>query len=322
MNLRVRFSQKKDQLITDNVKQYFEMHDQQCIAQFLPSKFSYTIVEESEKADICFCGVQHEDNDLLRDNEINILLSVENLGCGRTHYKFHNKFGDMGNYKIDVYIHNHFTDPFYDDVITNTNGDPMLFTKDYPRVIPTAFFRMRFFHGNIPKFSNIAECKYEDKKFCLFVSKNNLNENKTKCASALLNIGDVDFIMQKQFDYLVSKPCLHGVDLIKAFSKYKFIICFENSNTPGYITEKIFNVFLAKSIPIYDGAQNIGSFVNPKAFVSFDERCIQKIRILNASKELYERVIAEPKLLRNPNNPILESYLDHHIETKLKSGFI
>ena len=108
MNLRVRFSEKKNQLITDNVTRYFEMHDEQCIAQFLPSKFTYTIVDESESADICFCGVQHEDNDLLRDNEINIMLSVENLGCGRTHYKFHNKFGDMGNDKVDVYIHNHF----------------------------------------------------------------------------------------------------------------------------------------------------------------------------------------------------------------------
>ena len=322
MNLRVRFSEKEGQLITSSVSKYFEMHDQQCIEQFLPSKYSYTIVDEGEHADICFCGVQHEDNDLLRDNEINILLSMENLGCGRNHYKFHNKFGDTGNDKIDVYIHNHFTYTFYDNTIVNMNGDPMLFTRDYPQVIPTSLFRMKLFHENIPKFRDIVDCNHEDKKFCLFVSKNNLNENKTRCASALLNIGDVDFIMQKQFDYLVDKPCLYGTDLIKAFSKYRFIICFENSNTPGYITEKIFNVFLAKSIPIYDGASDIGLFINPKAFIPFDARCVQKIRMLNASKELYDRVVAEPKLLRDPNDPVLESYLDHHIETKLKSGSI
>ena len=322
MNLRVRFSEKENQLITDKVTQYFEMHDQQCITQFLPQKFSYTIVDESEKADICFCGVQHEDNDLLRDDEINIMLSVENLGCGRTHYKFHNKFGDMGNDKIDVYVHNHFSHPFYEDIICDAKGDPMLFTKDYPRVIPTAMFRMKFFHENLIRFKDQVNCSFEDKKFCLFVSKNNLNENKTICASALLRIGDVDFINQRQFDYLIDKPCLHGLDLIKTFNKYKFIICFENSKTPGYITEKIFNVFLAKSIPIYDGATNINSFVNAKSFLQFDENCIQKIRLLNASKELYERVIQQPKLVSNPVNPILESYLDHHIETKLKSGSI
>lgn len=322
MNLRVRFSEKKDQLITNKVTQYFEMHDQQCITQFLPRKFSYTIVDESEKADICFCGVQHQNNELLRDDEINIMLSVENLGCGRTHYKFHNKFGDMGNDKVDIYIHNHFSQPFYEDVICDAKNDPMLFTKDYPRVVPTVMFRMKFFHENIARFKDEAKCKFENKKFCLFVSKNNLNENKTVCASALLRIGDVDFIHQRQFDYLIDKPCLHGLDLIRTFNKYKFIICFENSKTPGYITEKIFNVFLAKSIPIYDGATNINSFVNPRSFLQFDENCIQKIRLLNASKELYERIIQQPKLVSNPDNPILESYLDHHLETKLKSGSI
>ena len=322
MNLRVRFSEKKNQLITNEVEKYFEMHDEQCIAQFLPKRFTYTIVDETEEADICFCGVQHEDNNLLRDNEINIFLSVENLGCDRTHYKFHNKFGDMGNDKIDVFIHNHFAEPFFDDVITDTNGDPMLFTKDYPTVIPTSLFRMRFYYESIPDFENIPNCNFEDKKFCLFISKNDLNQNKTLCASALLKIGDVDFIMQKQFEYLINKPCLHGLDLIKLFNEYKFIICFENSNTPGYITEKIFNVFLAKSIPIYDGAQNITTFINPRSFIKFDERCFQKIKMLNVSKELYERVIAEHKLIRNPNDPILESYLDHHIETKLRSGSI
>ena len=103
---------------------------------------------------------------------------------------------------------------------------------------------------------------------------------------------------------------------------YKFIICFENSKTPGYITEKIFNVFLAKCIPIYDGAPNVTSFINPKSFISFDNKCLQKIRMLNASKDLYERTVSERKLLYQPNNPILESFLDHHIENKLNTGDI
>ena len=75
---------------------------------------------------------------------------------------------------------------------------------------------------------------------------------------------------------------------------------------------------MAKSIPIYDGATDINSFVDPKSFLQFDENCLQKIRLLNASKELYERVIQQPKLVSNPDNPILESYLDHHIQIKLK----
>jgi hypothetical protein len=314
MNLRVRFSEKNDQLITNKVMQYFEMHDQQCLLQFLPEKYTYTIVSEKEHADICFCGVQHENDELLRDNEINIFLSVENLGCGRTHYKFHTKFGNIGNDKIDIYIHNHFSDFYFGDVISGAKGQP--------KVIPTCLFRQKFFLREINNFDSVTSCRFEDKKFCLFISKNDLNQNKTLCAMALLKIGDVDFIMQNEFNHLVSKPCLHGRELIHTLNKYKFIICFENSKTSGYITEKIFNVFLAKSIPIYDGAPNISSFINPKSFIQFDNNYLQKIRMMNVSKELYERIVAEPKLCRDPNNPILEDYLDHHIETKLRSGSI
>jgi len=320
--LRVRFSEKKDQLITDNVQEYFQMHDKQCVRQFLPAKYNYTIVDEREQADICFCGVQHVDNRLLRDNEINIFLSVENLGCGRTHYKFHNKFGDTGNPKIDVYIHNHFSRFVFDNAISNIDGTPIAYAADYPKVIPTCLFRLRLFEKEAGSFGEATTCPFEDKKFCLFVSQNRLNDNKSFCASALMQIGQVDFITQRQFSYLKDKPCIHGVDLIRLFNQYKFIIGFENSKTPGYITEKIFNVFLAKSIPIYDGAPDIGTFINTRAFIPFDTKCLQRIRMLNVSKDLYERVVSEPKLNMEPNNAILEDYLDHHIENKLSKGYI
>ena len=37
------------------------------------------------------------------------------------------------------------------------------------------------------------------------------------------------------------------------FKKYKFNICFENSSTPGYVTEKIIQSMYVNSIPIYWG---------------------------------------------------------------------
>eukprot|EP00854_Cymbomonas_tetramitiformis_P000429 gene429-790_t len=37
------------------------------------------------------------------------------------------------------------------------------------------------------------------------------------------------------------------------FRNYKFVLCMENQNTPGYATEKIVNVFAAGAVPIYDG---------------------------------------------------------------------
>ncbi len=51
-------------------------------------------------------------------------------------------------------------------------------------------------------------------------------------------------------------------------SKYQFAICYENvANVPGYITEKIFDCFLAGCIPIYWGANNISSHIPKNCYI-------------------------------------------------------
>ena len=62
--LRVRFSEKSKQLIVteNNVQNYFELIDRQCINIFLPSHRDYIIVSENEPADICIVGIQHTNN--------------------------------------------------------------------------------------------------------------------------------------------------------------------------------------------------------------------------------------------------------------------
>ncbi len=77
--------------------------------------------------------------------------------------------------------------------------------------------------------------------------------------------------------YLLNYPsimsCFRGAVLSKyqALSQYKFSICFENSVIEGYITEKIFDCFYAGTVPIYYGAPDINKYVNPKAFINFND---------------------------------------------------
>jgi hypothetical protein len=53
-------------------------------------------------------------------------------------------------------------------------------------------------------------------------------------------------------------------------SKYKFSICFENtSNMRNYISEKIFDCFLAQTIPIYYGATNVQDLIPTECFIDF-----------------------------------------------------
>jgi hypothetical protein len=50
---------------------------------------------------------------------------------------------------------------------------------------------------------------------------------------------------------------------------FKFSICFENCSFPGYVTEKIFDCFLAGCIPVYYGAPDITDFVPAGTFIDY-----------------------------------------------------
>lgn len=56
---------------------------------------------------------------------------------------------------------------------------------------------------------------------------------------------------------------------IEVLCKYKFAICFENSlDTPGYITEKIFNCFNARCVPIYLGTEEIKKYIPDNCYIN------------------------------------------------------
>ena len=64
-------------------------------------------------------------------------------------------------------------------------------------------------------------------------------------------------------------------DKVATLSNYRFALCFENTAFPGYVTEKIFDCFVAGCIPIYLGAPDIedlvpaGSFIDARDFHDF-----------------------------------------------------
>jgi len=276
--LRVRFSEKSKQLIVskDEQKNYFELLDTQAIKIFLPDKYNYEIVDEDKAADICIVGIQHTDNSLLRANEYNIFLSVENFSVGRTHYKHWNKFSRDKNPLISTYIYNDIAHP-----INN--------------IIPVVYSRVKYFNSVYSSFESIRSAiSFEQKKFCLFTSRNGLNSNKQLIINQLSQIDKIDFLDQYD-DVLKDKSCYNSPELISIYSQYKFIICFENSKTDGYVTEKIFNVFLSGSIPIYDGAPNITDYIVPGSFIQYDNNIVKKITMLANNKDLYNAVVNKNK---------------------------
>ena len=56
----------------------------------------------------------------------------------------------------------------------------------------------------------------------------------------------------------------------KILSRYKYSLCFENmSDVDGNISEKIFDCFKAKCVPVYYGGKNIADYVPEDLFIDF-----------------------------------------------------
>ena len=281
--LKVKYSPSSGTQIVKKVNEYFEMPEEYFIKFLLPNKYDYEIVDFSSNADICFVSVQHEDNNLLKSNEINIFMSVENMiPPERTQYKFRNKFGHYDNKRIDTFIHN--------DVSQNS-----VTSESNVSVIPTVYFRINYFLNNPVELPSIP---FSSKHLCLFVSRNRLNENKANLWDYLeLEYSkDIHHISQ-YYSSIETSSCYSSAELLNVFSKYKFIVVMENTHQEGYITEKIFNVFQAGAIPIYDGAPDINNFINPESFLSFDDDDIlEKIDYLKDNEKEYNKIINAKKI--------------------------
>ena len=279
MHYRVRLSGDENKHIVDKVTVYHQIPMQTFIDMYMPKTHTYEFVDEGDPADICIVGIQHEDNSLLRENEFNILFCVENLRARRTQYRHFNKYHEFGNIMIDLYINNNEMEPTITPLYT---------------VLPQIYFRMNYFNHVEYRFDKYR-VPFRDKKFCLAASQNRLNGNKLTVVSALAKYGKIDFI--SRFNNIHLSTCYHGEQLISLFSQYKFIVCFENSHAPGYITEKIFNVFLSHSIPIYDGSPNVGNFINPESFIPHNSEVIARTVTLANDETAYEEMIRQPKIV-------------------------
>ena len=83
------------------------------------------------------------------------------------------------------------------------------------------------------------------------------------------------------------------------FREYKFVICFENSYTNEYITNKLVEPMLANSIPVYRGAGNTGNYFNTKSFINYDDygnydKMMARIIELDRDDEQYKSFLEQP----------------------------
>jgi hypothetical protein len=60
-------------------------------------------------------------------------------------------------------------------------------------------------------------------------------------------------------------------DKLATISNYRFTVCLENCEYPGYLTEKIFDAMLAGTVPVYLGAPDIVDYIPRGCFIDVRE---------------------------------------------------
>jgi hypothetical protein len=85
-------------------------------------------------------------------------------------------------------------------------------------------------------------------------------------------------------------------------SKYKFSLCYENvEKEKGYISEKIFDCFHAKSIPIYWGAENVTEYIPKETFIDR--------RQFKTNRELFDFLLTIDEIRYNEYLTAIENFL-------------
>ena len=90
--------------------------------------------------------------------------------------------------------------------------------------------------------------------------------------------------------------------VVDVMSEYRFALVMENSNAPGYVTEKIANAFMAGTIPVYYGTKDVFRLFNPDAFIYYDieepQKALKEILYLEKDRSAY-RVKRDQLVLRD-----------------------
>ena len=202
------------------------------------------------------------------------------------------------------------------------NIDKITFNK----ILPTVDLNLGFYHSPDPKnfylplwFLSFIEPdstlesltlkfnKFNDfsfradgrNQFACQISRHDENGIRKKIISILQKTGSVDCAgtFMNNTNDLKEK---YGDDKLAFLKSYKFNICPENSNTPGYVTEKIFDAIEAGCIPMYWSKENFDvlKVLNQNAILFYDdnnpEALLHKVCALEKDSELFVKFISQP----------------------------
>ncbi len=131
--------------------------------------------------------------------------------------------------------------------------------------------------------------KEKKSEFCCFVASGDIGELAEKRLALFQEINKWKPVhsagkLLNNVDYRAPL----GLDFLRWISRYRYMICLENSKDSKYITEKPFQAWFAGTVPIYDGS--CVHLLNPEAIVNAStDDVISRLSGLESQPELYEK---------------------------------
>lgn len=136
--------------------------------------------------------------------------------------------------------------------------------------------------------------KKEKNKFCSIVYGKEI-ESRIIAIQNISRYKPVDIFGKVNSNYYLPDGEKYKLDLI---SNYKFSLCYENSVTSGYHTEKLLHGKVAGNIPIYYGNNTISMDFNSNCFINAinlsNDELVEKIIELDSHQKKYQNISKEP----------------------------
>ncbi len=136
------------------------------------------------------------------------------------------------------------------------------------------------------------------KKFCnRVVSNPEASGERERMFKALSRIGQVDSggRYRNNIGGAVS-------DKVAFEREYRFTLAYENSSTPGYVTEKLLQAFAGETVPIYWGDPLVAEEFNPAAFINCMDypdirSVVRRVAEIRKDDALYLEMMKAPMVL-------------------------
>jgi len=231
-------------------------------------------------------------------------------------------------------------DTYFKDIVKRAAPNHFfILTNDIKDNTGRVFFAPYFYYfcqGHVQKILNQSYKDGNQRKFCAFIVSNPNNLDRIDIYKKLSRYKQVDsfgkVLNNKSMNDLHQNHIISDYqsnDLV--YEQYKFVVCFENSYTDGYITEKIVNAIAGGAIPIYRGAPDVGNYFNLGRIIDYNDNgksydaMIERIIALDNDNQLYRQFLKQPVFSKDiqadieSHNNRLTRFIENVFNTKHRS---